>query len=358
MRKMDLESTELTPQSRDLGSPPQPPLPASMAEIPRIRLANLPTPLQELRKLSAALEGPNLYIKRDDLTGLAGGGNKTRKLEFIVPNALEMGADCLITAGGPQSNHCRQTAAAAARCGLKCHLILSGGPPSRMEGNLLLDQLLGATIHWAQERPREDVMTEVASDLRSAGRRPSIIPVGGSNRIGTLGYALALAELKDQLETAGLLIDNIVFATSSGGTQAGLILGAALTGFAGRILGISIDQVPDEESSFKFRKSVAQIASQAASDLNLPHRFEADDVEIVYDFLGGGYGVVGELEVEALRLLARTEGILAGPVYTGRAFGGLLELIRRREFRPGENVLFWHTGDECALHAYTERLQI
>ena len=329
-----------------------------MAEIPRIRLANLPTPLQEMRRLSAALEGPNLYIKRDDLTGLAGGGNKTRKLEFLVPNALELGADCLITAGGPQSNHCRQTAAAAARCGLECHLILSGEPPSRMEGNLLLDQLLGATIHWAQERPREDVMTEVANDLRSAGRRPSLIPVGGSNRIGTLGYALALVELKDQLKAAGLLIDNIVFATSSGGTQAGLILGAALTGFSGRILGISIDQLPDEQSSCKFRKSVARIASQASSDLNLPHRFEADQVEIVYDFLGEGYGIVSELEVEALRLLARTEGILAGPVYTGRAFGGLLDLILRRKFRTDENVLFWHTGDECALHAYTERLQI
>ena len=357
MCEMDPESTELTPPSRDLVSPSQPPLPACMRGIPRIRLANLPTPLQEMRSLSGVFNGPNLYIKRDDLTGLAGGGNKTRKLEFIVPNALEMGADSLITAGGPQSNHCRQTAAAAARCGLECHLILSGEPPPRNEGNLLLDQLLGATIHWARERPREDVMAEVASVLRSAGRRPSIIPVGGSNRIGALGYALALVELNDQLEAAGLPIDDIVFATSSGGTQAGMIVGAALTGFAGRILGISIDQLPDEESSFRFRESVAQIASQAANDLNLSHLFDADDVEIVYDFLGGGYGVIGELEVEALRLLARTEGILAGPVYTGRALGGLFELIRRRRFRTGENVLFWHTGDETTLHAYSDRLQ-
>lgn len=355
---MDLEASELRPQSRDLILPPQPPLPECMAGIPRIRLANLPTPLQEMRRLSAAIGGPKLYIKRDDLTGLAGGGNKTRKLEFIIPNSLEKGLDCLITAGGPQSNHCRQTAAAASRCGLECHLIFSGGPPSRMEGNLLLDQLLGATIHWAQKRPREKLMVKVASDLQAAGRRPAIIPVGGSNRIGALGYALAFVELKNQLEAADLPIDTIVFATSSGGTQAGLILGAALTGFSGRILGISIDQVADEDSSFKFRERVAQIANEAAGDLHLPYRFEVDDVEVVYDFLGEGYGVIGTLEVEALRLLARTEGILAGPVYTGRALGGLLEMIRQRRFETGETVLFWHTGDDCTLHAYVEKLQV
>ena len=350
--------TALPLHSRDLILHQEPFLPDSIAKLPRLRLANLPTPIQEMRRLSEALEGPSLYIKRDDLTGLATGGNKTRKLEFLVADALKHEADCLLTAGGPQSNHCRQTAAAAARCGLESHLILSGTAPTRLEGNLLLDQILGANIHWAKERLRNELMTELAGELEAAGGRPYVIPVGGSNRIGALGYAVAFLELQDQLKTADLTFDTIVFATSSGGTQAGLLLGAALADFTGRVLGISIDQAPDGESSFRYKEFVRDIANEAAEDLNLSIRFSADDIAINYDFLGQGYGVVGDLERDALRMLARTEGILAGPVYTGRAVGGLIELIRREKFRSAENVLFWHTGDESTIHAYGHALGI
>lgn len=312
--------------------------------------------MQPLDQLTQSLGGPRCWIKRDDLTGLATGGNKTRKLEFLMADAQAQGADCVITAGGPQSNHCRQSAAAAARMDMKCHVVLGGQAEGPALGNLLLDQLLGAEVHWVQPSERLSAMDELASQLRAQGHLPYVIPIGGSNAIGALGYVLAMYELEEQLRGSDLQIDTIVFATSSGGTQAGLMLGARLVGFAGTLLAISIDQLPDDAADCKFAQHIRDTASSAAELLGEPITSDEFQPQINYDFLGDGYGVVGQLERDAIRLLARSEGILIGPVYTGRAFGGMLELIQRGEIGATQTVLFWHTGDETALHAYSNDL--
>lgn len=322
-----------------------------IAKLPRLRLANLPTPIDELKNLSRVLGGPRLLVKRDDLTGLAGGGNKTRKLEFLVADAIERGCDTLITAGGPQSNHCRQTAAAAAIAGLECHLVL-GGEPQPPLGNLLLDQLLGATIHWTPRPQRNARIGTLADELQAAGRTPYPIPVGGSTPLGAVGYVVAMFELVEQLRERGETVDHLLFATSSGGTQAGIVLGAKLAGFTGKITAISIDQAPDAASDDKFLAGVCEIANGAATLLDVEVRLSVDDFVTNYDYLGAGYGVVGDLEREAIGLFARCEGILVGPVYTARAAGATLDLIRRGAFQRDETVLFWHTGDDVTLHAY------
>jgi D-cysteine desulfhydrase len=223
-------------------------------------------------------------------------------------------------------------------------------------GNLLLDQLLGATIHWTPRPNRNARMAELARELEAAGRQPYVIPVGGSNAIGVLGYAAAMFELVDQLAEQGRAVDHIVFATSSGGTQAGIVLGAKLAGFAGQITAISIDQAPDDQSDEKFLAEVCRIANLAAVILESDVRVTVEDFHTNYDYLGAGYGVVGDLERGAIRTLAQTEGLLVGPVYTGRAAGAVLDLIKRRAFTADQTVLFWHTGDEAALHAYAKEL--
>ncbi len=320
-------------------------------KLPRIHLANLPTPLERLEHLSRQL-GLELWIKRDDLTGLATGGNKTRKLEFLIADALEQGANCVITAGGPQSNHCRQTAAAAAKCHLACHLVL-GGEPQPPLGNLLLDRLLGAEIHWVEKPNRNLKMQELADELSRAGHRPYVIPIGGSNAIGTIGYAAAFRELNDQVQTVGVSFDRIVFPTSSGGTQAGLALGAQLEAFGGKVTAVSIDIEPGDQS---FLDEVADIATRAAHLIGSDHTIAPADLDMVYDYLGEGYGVVGDLERIAIRTMARSEGILLGPVYSGRGFGALLDMIETGNIDRGERVLYWHTGDEAALNAYANEL--
>jgi D-cysteine desulfhydrase len=321
----------------------------------RVQLAHLPTPLHPLPRLSRKLGGPQLWIKRDDLTGLAGGGNKTRKLEFLIAEALNRGCDTVLTAGGAQSNHCRQTAAACAQVGLACHLVLGGEPPVLSLGNLLLDQLLGATVHWVEKTRRNSRLEELADELRARTRKPYVIPIGGSNPLGCIGYACAMAELLEQAKSLGLTIDRIVFATSSGGTQAGLVLGGRLCGFRGRITAISIDQPPDDAEHI-FLADVAQIATDAAERIGRNVQFSADDCETEYGYLGGGYGVVNPLERDAIHELAHLEGILTGPVYTGRAFGALLDMIGRGAIAADETVVFWHTGDDVALHAYSPQL--
>ena len=208
----------------------------------RVTIAHLPTPLEEMPRLSKHLSGPRLFIKRDDQTGLATGGNKTRKLEFLVADALAQGCDYLVTTGGVQSNHCRQTAAAAAKFGLGCSLVLSGQPPTDpLTGNLLLDQLLGAHLYWTGTRTRHEVMADVAAELRTMGHKPYMIPLGGSNVMGATGYVKAMEELSDQLQAERLNVDFVVFGSSSGGTQAGMVLGAAIYNFQGQIISISID---------------------------------------------------------------------------------------------------------------------
>jgi L-cysteate sulfo-lyase len=329
--------------------------PRLLAELPRLRLAKLPTPIDELANLTRELGGPAIIVKRDDLTGLAGGGNKVRKLEFLIADAIKQGADCLITVGGPQSNHCRQTAAAAALVRLPCHLVL-GGDPQPLIANSLIDHLLGATIHWTPRAQRSATMAALADELRGQGHRPYVIPVGGSTAVGALGYVAAMFELVEQLTQQGRAVHHLVFATSSGGTQAGIVLGARLAGFKGRITAVSIDQTPDDQSDERFLAGVCAEANAAAALLGADVRLSVADFATAYDYLGGGYGVVGELERDAIKLLARTEGLLVGPVYTGRAAGAMIDMIRRGVFAPDETVLFWHTGDDITLHAYAKEL--
>jgi D-cysteine desulfhydrase len=322
--------------------------------LPRVSLAHLPTPLEELKTLSRQLGGPELLIKRDDQTGLALGGNKTRKLEFLLGDAIAKGADTLITLGAVQSNHCRQTAAAAAKAGLRCELILNGKQPDVANGNLLLNEILGANLHWIERPQRAAKLAELDAQLRAQGRKPYLIPVGGSNGVGATGYVVAMLELMEQLLASGRHVDHIVFGTSSGGTQAGIVLGARLAGFTGQLHGLSIDK--NDPEHFEYETEVAQIANDCAAYIGSTVRVKRDDVKVVYGYKGEGYGVVGDLERGAIRLLARTEGIVLDPVYAGRAFGALVDLLRKAKFRKDETVLFWHTGGSPALFAYAKEL--
>ena len=312
-----------------------------MKSLPRLRFAHLPTPVEPLPRLSAALGGPRLLVKRDDLTGLAFGGNKTRKLEFLIAEAQANGARTLITAGAVQSNHCRQMAAAAARYGFESILILAG-EPSAPSGNLLLDQLFGSEIVWAPPDRRDQVLKDAFQSAWEAGRRPYLIPYGGSNATGAAAYVFAMQELLQQDPSP----DWIVFPSSSGGTQAGLALGARLFGYKGKVLGISVDQPGP-----RLRQDVAALAGSTADFLAEKLSFSPDDILVDDSFLGGGYGVMGQPELEAIRLFARTEGLLLDPVYTARAAAGLIDLTYRGFFASGQTVLFWHTGGTPALFA-------
>ena len=310
--------------------------------IERVPLAHLPTPIEALPRLSSILAGPQLFIKRDDLTGLGMGGNKTRKLEYLAADALAKGAKTLMSTGAVQSNHCRQVAAAAAKLGLACQLILAGSEPEQAQGNLLLDKLSGAQIFYTSKANRDVELQERFAQAEQANLKPYLIPYGGSNPIGALGYMNAMQELNEQ----GSQPDWIVFASSSGGTQAGLILGAHLTGFKGKILGISI-----EHQCEPFSAQIADLVNQTAGELGYDWSVTSDKVLINDDYCKAGYGVLTPAEIEAVNLFASIEGILLDPVYTGRAAAGLIDLIRKGFFKPDEKVLFWHTGGTPALFA-------
>jgi len=323
--------------------------------LPRFNLAEFPTPVQYLDRLTKKYDGPGIYIKRDDVTSLGMGGNKTRKLEFLIGEALTLGKDTLVTAGGIQSNHCRLTAAAARKAGLECHLILNGTSPEIAKGNLLLDKLFGARVHYCERKDRDKKLFQVADELEIAGNKPYVIPVGGSNSIGAVGYVNAMQELARQLVELDITPDAIVFATSSGGTQAGLTLGAKINGFKGDILGISIDQT--KTGTDPFLPVLVQITNATAQRIGSDIRMAESDFSINCDFLGAGYAMPGELEFNAIRDLALLEGILLGPVYTARAMGGLLDLIQKGYFTKDQTVLFWHTGGTPELFAWEDQLQ-
>lgn len=320
--------------------------PTSLAKLkafPRLNFAHLPTPIEPLPRLSDVLGGPRLLIKRDDQTGLAFGGNKTRKLEFLVAEARDQGAKTLISGGALQSNHCRQTAAAAARFGFECVLVLTGNKPERPSGNLMLDHLFGARIVYVADRKdRDRILQETFDRAAKEGKKPYLVPYGGSSPTGVLGYAFAVNELNEQNVRA----DWIVFATSSGGTQAGLILGQRLFGYKGRVLGISID-----ESEAWLKGHVSELASAASEKLGERLEFAPADVLANADYCGAGYGVLTEQEREAISLFANCEGVLLDPVYTGRAAAGMIDLVRKKFFKENETVLFLHTGGQPALFA-------
>jgi len=312
-------------------------------DIPRLHFAHLPTPIESLVRLSKFLGEPRLLVKRDDQTGLAFGGNKTRKLEFLIAEAREQGAKTLISGGALQSNHCRQTAAAAARFGFKCILVLTGDKAQKASGNLLLDQLFGAEIVYVADRKDRDRILQETFDRATKERsNPYLVPYGGSNATGALGYAFAMKEFMDQNANA----DWIVFATSSGGTHAGLLLGQRMFGFQGRILGISVD-----ESEEWLKREVSKLASATSEKTGERIEFTPSDVLVNANYCNPGYGVVTEREREAIRLFARYEGLLLDPVYTGRAAAGMIDLIRKGFFKNSETVMFLHTGGQPALFA-------
>ncbi len=320
--------------------------------IPRIRIAHLPTPVEAMPRLTAALGGPRLWVKRDDQTGLAFGGNKTRKLEYVLAEAQANGAKTLVTIGSVQSNHCRQTAALAARYGLECILVLSDDGGLSLEelgGNRFLDDLFGAEIVRTTHDERDAVLQQTFNQAWTEGRRPYLIPMGASMPIGAVAYAMAFAEFLVQ-DTP---VDWIVFPSSSAGTQAGLVVGARKAGWPGKVLGISVDH-PAET----LRGMVASLATQTADRMDLKYGFLPDDILVNDEYLGAGYAKMDEPEIEAIRLFARTEGLVLDPVYTGRAAAGLIGLIRQGYFNPHERILFWHTGGTPALFApeYLEKI--
>jgi D-cysteine desulfhydrase len=321
-----------------------------MKQSTRFSLATLPTPLERMPRLGLALGGCELWIKRDDQTGLAMGGNKARKLEFLIAEALAQGANVILTVGAVQSNHCRQTAAAAAKAGLECILVLPGQMPPADEwtGNLLLDDLLGARIWWAGGEDPLVALEAAAQAERRAGRRPYVISYGGSNAIGASAYARAFAELMDQIAEQGApRFERILFASGSGGTQAGLIVGARACGYAGQLVGISVGKTAGD-----LRDVVTGLLAPTAAHLGLELNFGPDDVQIEDGYVGAGYGLVTDAEREAIRVVASTEGILLDPVYTAKAMAALFDFIRRDKLHPGETALFWHTGGAPALFAY------
>jgi len=319
-------------------------------KLNRVNIAHLPTPLEPLPRLSAQLGGPELWVKRDDQTGLATGGNKARKLEFLVADALAHKADTLITGGAAQSNHARQTAAAAAKFGLACTLVLRGTQPTNTQGNLLLDRIVGADVVWAGTQPLDKVMDDVRDQVHSAGHQSYVIPYGGSNAVGASGYVAAMEEFVLQCRTLDLSFDHIVFASSSGGTQAGMIVAATVLGIETSILGISIDLGAET-----LKAKLAELANATAVHLHIVHSFTSEDIAVNDSYLGQGYGVFGNLEQDAIFTLGRTEGLLLDPVYTGRAFGGLLDLIRQGVFTAEDRILFWHTGGTSGLFGYAEQ---
>ena len=330
-----------------------------LSKLPRFPLAHLPTPLEPLDRLRRHLarDGmcPRLYIKRDDCTGLALGGNKTRKAEFLIGAARAAGATAVITEGGLQSNHVRQTAAAAAKAGLACHLVLNRNVPIataiyQENGNMLLDRVLGATVHvCAPGETRAEAIARLLPALKKDGAVPYVIPTGGSNEIGALGYAVAGLELHQQAKDAGIAIDRVRFATASGGTQAGLVVGTALAEAATQVLGIDVENEADS-----LLPEVRRIAEVCASNVGVKRAFRSDAFEIRSGYAGGGYGIPTPGMIEAVGLLARLEGIVLDPVYSGKAMAGLIDLVRTGHFGADETIVFIHTGGAPAMFAYAD----
>lgn len=330
-------------------------LASALAAFPRIRLGHLPTPLEPMDRLSEHLRGARFWVKRDDCTGLSSGGNKTRKLEYLMAEALEQNADTIITQGATQSNHARQTAAAAARLGLACHILLedrtgSSDPQYTLNGNVLLDRLHGATV--SKRFGGSDMAAEMdvfAARLRDEGRTPYVIPGGGSNTTGAMGYVNCALELSEQADKMGLKIDALVHATGSSGTQAGLVAGLAALQSDIHLLGIGVRAPQEKQEGMVFdlaRKTAARIGCEAA--------VLRENVRANCEYVGAGYGIPTPGMVDSVRLLAELEGLLFDPVYSGKGLDGLIDLTRKGAFDGMENVVFLHTGGSAALFGYPD----
>ncbi|MCL2619070.1 MAG: D-cysteine desulfhydrase [Defluviitaleaceae bacterium] len=325
----------------------------NLSRFPRRRYTPGPTPVEKLEALSKALGGPNIYIKRDDLLGLAGGGNKTRKLEFLMGDAITKGADTVITCGAVQSNHCRLTLAACIKEGLKCQMVLEQRVPGSYSkdasGNNFLFELMGVEATHVVDGGADLLgkMTEIAEELRKQGRKPYIIPGGGSNEVGALGYVACAQELVTQLFEMDLKIDNIVLTSGSTGTHAGMLTG--MFGVNGQIpiTGIGINRRNDRQIP-----AVFDLVSRTSAKLGLANPPKLEDVTVFEDYIGDGYSRPTPGMVEAVKTFATTEAILLDPVYTGKTADGLISLVKKGYFKDSENILFLHTGGSPALYHY------
>lgn len=321
----------------------------ALAAIPRASLALLPTPLVAAPRLSAALDGPDLWIKRDDLTGFGFGGNKVRGLEFMLADALAQGADTLVTGAGPQSNHVRATAAAAAHARLAMVAIYFGAPPARVEGNERLTRLLGAEVRYTGDPDRARVdrrIMEVVAELQAQGHRPYAIPRGGAGPLGVLGYVAAALEIAEQCAARRITPRAVLVATGSCGTQAGLLAACTALALPWRIEGFTVSR-PVHEA----RARVHTLARAALDHLRISASVASDDVIVHDGFIGAGYGIPTPDGAAAIRLAARSEGIVLDPTYTGKALAGATAHVRAGRFRRGETVIFLHTGGQPALFA-------
>jgi L-cysteate sulfo-lyase len=325
-----------------------------LAHFPRVRLFPTPTPLEPMHNLSRHLGGPQLWIKRDDCTVVATGGNKVRKLEFLAGEAKAQGSDHLVTQGAVQSNHVRQTIAVAARLGMKCtalleHRVETNDAAYLGSGNVLLDRLMGASLEY---RPSGTDMNAAAEEkgaaLRANGAKPYVIPGGGSNRVGALGYVSCAQELVQQADEMGLKIDRVVHATGSAGTQAGLVAGLIGSNTAIPVLGIGVRAPKDRQEA-----NVHRLAQEVADYVGVRGGIPREAVEANCDYIGPGYGQPTEAMGKAVQLVARLEGILLDPVYSGKAMAGLIDLIAKGRIGERETVVFLHTGGAVGLFGYT-----
>ncbi len=323
-----------------------------LAQFPTFSLVHRPTPLEHLKHLSAALDGPEIYIKRDDCTGLAFGGNKTRKLEFLIGDALEKSATTIVSVGSMQSNHVRQTAAAAVKAGLKCELVLDWRVPWTQaaygnSGNILLDRLLGATVHLcSKDEGRDDKADEVMAAIEARGEKGYFIPTGGSNAVGSLGYVDCAIEIVEQAKQQNIKVDHVVLASGSGGTQAGMMVGLAGVDSGISCIGIDIDHDPAG-----VRAEVTSIAAQTAKLLGISSQ---TTFELAEGYGAPEYGMPNDKTIDAINQLAQTEAIILDPVYTGKAMAGLIDLIAKNRFGKDETIVFVHTGGGPGLFAYSD----
>lgn len=325
--------------------------------LPRIRLASLPTPLQPLPNLTKTLKGPKLWIKRDDLTGLAFGGNKARKLEYLMADAVNKKADYIVTGAGFHSNWCTQTAAAAKRLGMKIKLIKKGSSEGydgrNWDGNHLLHHLMGADLQVVESENFTTSIEKAVQELKDEGHNPYFIPVGGSVPLGAAGYLNAMLELMHQTAEQGLQFDYLVHATGSGGTQAGLILGSKAFSTNIKVVGAAVGWSEKREQVEKVCKIIDESKEQFELDFGYSH----EDVVIYNEYVGGGYGFITKQKLEAVKMLAQTEGIMIDPVYTATAIACLIDLIKKEEFHRDQNILFLHTGGAVALYPYKDPIR-
>ncbi|MBU7014650.1 MAG: D-cysteine desulfhydrase family protein [Theionarchaea archaeon] len=326
--------------------------------LPRIALGRLPTPLEKMGTLSQVLHIPELYIKRDDLTGIGYGGNKIRKLEYLLADALSKGADTIITTGGVQSNFTRATTACCVKAGLKPVLVLIGDEPAEYRGNVLLETLMGAEIHYVSAdsmdegaRKADELMETIAENLKAQGHTGYIMPVGGSIPVGIAGFARGFLELAQQAEELDISPQHIIVATGSGGTQAGLLVGKILKEATIRIVGIRVGKMFEP-----FCEMILEKARDTAQFLGMTKSISKEDVICYSDFVGEGYDIPTKEANEAIRLAARTEAVFLDPVYTGKAMAGLIGLVERGEIPRDDTIVFWHTGGDPALFAGEELL--